>query len=238
MRTLASLLVVFVLSVGAAFAGFDEDVAASGQLFAQKRYVEAEAASLAILSTYTSADATVDQFMQVRCGVGHAIRGQRRWADAVVQFRKALTDYPNADVNFLIHAQRYVGLCSRNNKKLADARVAYQAALDNYPTASNKERGRAHAGLVGVLVRERQWEAATRLAVTVATTYGFVDLEFQTTLFDTVNPVYLTKAEFEYYLERLCVIVPATDGTAPGTTDNTEFWGRFSSQLDAMNMGE
>jgi len=238
MKTVMNLLVVFALSVGSAFAGFAEDVVNAGQHFTQKRYAQAEAASRAILAKYTSADATVDQFMQVQCMVGHAIRGRRMWADAIVQFRKALTDYPDADVNYLIHAQRYVGLCSRNDKKLVAARVAYQAALDDYPTARNSERARAHAGLVGVLVREKRWEDATKLAPTVATTYGFVDLEFQTTLFNAVNPVYLTKVEYSTYLERLLVIVPATDGTEPGTTDNTKFLGRIGSQLDSMNMGE
>jgi len=236
MKTLMSLLVVFALLGVAAFAGFEEDSAAAAALLAQKDFIAGEAAYRKLFVDYPAA--TVDQKAGSRCSVGHCVRGQLRYAEAIVEFQKALADYPTAIFQHRGHAQHYIGYCHQLAGDLSEARTAYQAVLDTYPNAPAKMIARAHLGLTSVLYLEHDYEAATKAAVATAITYGFIALDFQLECFKLVNPVYLTKAEYAYYLERLHVIVPATNGTKPGTTDNTEFWGRFSSQLDAMNMGE
>lgn len=149
------------------------------------------------------------------------------FAKAQAAYEKVITDYPNAKILDLFHANFMLGFSLARQGNFAHTQIVCESIIENFPNNPNMAMAGVKRLLGLSLIKQGKSSEAQSILIQAALDYGFVSLIHQELCIEKINPAFLEKTEYVNYLEKLLMIVPATEA-------NANFLGRVKSQLEVL----
>ena len=151
-----------------------------------------------------------------------------QYASSQKAYEKIIIDYPQMRVQSLAESQLMIGYSLLGQKKYIEAQSAFEKVMviANYPLAVN-QTSIAQLNIGYILRTQGKFQEAQSSFIKAAIGYGFINLKFQEKVWKVIDPVYLDKESYQHYLQKLLMIVPATE-------ENAEFLGKIKSQLELL----
>jgi TolA-binding protein len=179
---------------------------------------------LKLISDYPTAD--LDLLAQARLQIGNTLLGTGKYIEAVLQFDTVISNYPTAKVLTLATAQQNIGSALVKQRKYAEAVIAF-AKVEDYPDAPPELLAMNQLSIGGAYVAQGKNVEAQASFVKAATSYGFINVAWQQSVYTKINFKILGTEGTKAYLNDLLLVVPTVEA-------NSEFLSVVKSQLEIL----